>query len=49
MSANLTSNYALIGTVQLNDAGGTARTYNRYEMVLGVPYSISANHVITTN
>jgi len=49
LNANLTSNYVLVGTVTINDAGGTGRTYNRYECVVGVAYSVSANHVIVTN
>lgn len=49
LNANLTSNYVLVDTVQINDNGGTARAYNRYECVVGVPYSASANHVIVTN
>jgi hypothetical protein len=46
--ANLTSNYVLIGTVSVVDAGGTSRTYNQYEYNIATPYIASANHVIVT-
>lgn len=46
-NANLTSDY-VFSTVTINDARNVATTYNRYILTLGAPYTISANHVITT-
>ena len=48
LNLDITANYVLIGTVSVLDAGGSLRTYNQYEMNVAVPYSTSANHVITT-
>jgi len=50
LNANITANYVLIGTRTVNDGGGsgTSRTYNLYEMNVGVPYSSSHQHQITT-
>ena len=47
LSLDITANYVLVGTVSIADAGGTARTYNKYVYSVGAPYSVSANHVIT--
>lgn len=41
-------NYVSLGTIQVNDAGGTPRTYNLYEMNLGAPYATNHRHQITT-
>lgn len=48
LNANITSEYILTGTVNVTDAGGTARAYNIYEMNVGSPYSSSHTHSITT-
>lgn len=48
LNAVITSEYVLIGTISVDDAGSTARTYNLYGMTLGVPYSTSHRHSITT-
>lgn len=49
LNANITSFYVLLGTVTVNDAGGTPRTYNLYEMSVGVSYSLNSRHSITTS
>lgn len=48
LNVNITAQYVLIGTVNVLDAGGTNRAYNIYEMNIGVPYSVSHRHQITT-
>jgi len=48
LNANITSEYILTGTVNVQDAGGTNRTYNLYRMTLGAPYSSNHQHQITT-
>lgn len=48
LNANITSQYILQGTVSVQDAGGTGRLYNIYEMNLGSPYSSNHRHEITT-
>ncbi len=50
LNANITGNYVFVGTRTVLDGGGsgTARTYNLYEMNVGVPYSTSHQHQITT-
>lgn len=48
LEANITSEYVLTGTVSVNDAGGTSRTYNLYQMQVGTPYTSSHRHQITT-
>jgi hypothetical protein len=47
LNANLTQ-YYILSSVTLKDAGGTNRAYNQYTLRLGAQYSISTNHVITT-
>lgn len=47
LNLDITANYLLAGTVSIADAGGTARTYNKYVYSTGAPYSVNANHVIT--
>lgn len=49
LNANITSSYVLTGTISVNDAGGTARTYNLYQMTIGSPYAINHVHKITHN
>lgn len=49
LSADITSEYILTGTISVLDAGGTSRTYNIYEMNLGAPYATSHSHSITTS
>jgi hypothetical protein len=46
---DLTANFVLLGTVNVTDAGGTTRAYNQYEYNVAVPYSSSADIVITTS
>lgn len=41
--------YLSTGTILVNDAGGTPRTYNLYELNLGAPYSVNQVHKITTS
>lgn len=48
LGANITSAYVLVGTVNVEDAGGTNRAYNIYEMNVAVAYSTSHRHQITT-
>lgn len=48
LNADITSSYVL-STLIINDIGGTPRTYNMYTLTLTTAYSVSANHVITTN
>lgn len=50
LNANITSSYVLVGTVSVNDGGGsgTARIYNKYVLTLGEPYSESHTHSVTT-
>jgi hypothetical protein len=48
LNANITSAYILTGTISVNDIGGTPRTYNIYELNVGAPYSVSAQHQIIT-
>ncbi|HTH58250.1 MAG TPA: hypothetical protein VL728_19525 [Cyclobacteriaceae bacterium] len=49
LNANITTQYILTGTVNVNDAGGTARSTNIYRMTVGSPYSSNHRHQITTN
>jgi hypothetical protein len=48
LNANITAEYILTGTVNVQDAGGTNRSYNLYRMTLGAPYSSNHQHQITT-
>lgn len=48
LNANITSDYILT-TLNVEDANGTSRLYNIYQLTLGSPYSISTTHRITTN
>ena len=48
LNLNITSNYVLLGTININDIGGTSRVYNLYEMNIGAPYSSNHRHQITT-
>jgi len=41
-------NYVSLGTININDIGGTSRVYNLYEMNIGAPYSANHRHQITT-
>jgi len=42
--------YAFIGTITVNDGGGTGdpHSYNLYELIIGAPYSSNHRHQITT-
>lgn len=48
LNADITSQYVLTGTINVQDAGGTNRLYNIYEMNVGAAYASSHNHQITT-
>lgn len=48
LSADITSQYVLTGTVNVLDAGSTNRAYNIYEMNVGIAYSSSHTHQIVT-
>lgn len=48
LNANITSEYVLLGTINVQDAGGTNRVYNLYRMTLGAPYASNHQHQITT-
>lgn len=47
-STPITSEYIFVGTVDVEDAGATDRTYNLYRMTLGAAYAENHEHVITT-
>ena len=48
LNANITNNYILINNnFQVGDAGGILHSYKLYIMSTSVPYSPSANHLIT--
>jgi len=49
LNAILTSEYVLIGTINVLDAGSTNRSYNLYGMTQAIPYSSSHRHQITTS
>lgn len=46
-NTNITASY-ILSSVTVNDAGGTSRTCNMYQYTTAIPYSVSANHLITT-
>lgn len=46
-NASITSSY-IFSTVNINDANGVPRTYNKYVLSLGSAYNPSAEHVIQT-
>lgn len=48
LNAVITSEYVLVGTVSVSDAGATSRTYNLYVMTIGSPYASDHRHSITT-
>lgn len=48
LNGDRTSDYVL-STITIKDAGGTDRTYNQYLFNPAGAYSVSTNHVITTN
>jgi hypothetical protein len=48
LSADITSQYVLKGTVNVTDAGGTNRLYNIYEMNVGSAYAGNHRHEIRT-
>lgn len=48
LNAVITASYVLVGTINVEDAGATNRTYNLYEMSNAVPYSSNHRHQITT-
>lgn len=48
LDADITSQYVAQSNINVLDAGGTNRSYNIYEMNIGVAYSTSHRHQITT-
>lgn len=48
-NADITAQYVAKTSINVTDAGGTSRAYNIYEMNIGVTYSTSHRHQITTN
>lgn len=48
LDADITSEYVAQAPINVLDAGGTNRAYNIYEMNIGVAYSSSHRHQITT-
>lgn len=48
LNANITSEFILVGTVNVLDAGSTNRSYNIYEYNIGAPYPVTATLSITT-
>lgn len=49
LNANITDEYVQTTTITVNDAGGTGRIYNIFEMNIGVPYTNSHRHRISTS
>jgi len=49
LNVDITSEWILTGTLNVLDAGSTNRSYNIYEMNVGVPYATSHAFSITTN
>ena len=49
LNANITSQYVNTGTISVNDAGATARSYTLFEMNNGATYSTNHRHQITIN
>lgn len=47
LGAVITSDYVLVGQIDINDAGGVARSYNKYVKTNGGAYSTSQSHIIT--
>lgn len=47
LNADITSEYVLLGTVTVIDAGSTSRSYNLYEMNIATPYGETHQHRIT--
>lgn len=47
LNANITSEYTLRGTFNVQDAGGNLNSYKVFAMAIAIPYSPSTNHVIT--
>lgn len=48
-NVDITSAYVSQGTMSVNDAGGTARTYSIYRLTNAIPYSTTHRHQITTS
>ena len=48
LNAIITSDWILTGTVNVLDAGSTNRSYNIYEMNVGIPYATSHAFTVTT-
>ena len=49
LNVDITDEWILTGTLNVLDAGSTNRSYNIYEMNVGVPYATSHAFSITTN
>lgn len=48
LNVDITSQYQLVGTIAVLDAGGTSHNYNLYKMAMGETYSSNHRHQITT-
>ncbi len=48
LNTDITTEYIIQPSINVVDAGGTSRVYNVYEMNIGVPYSATHRHQITT-
>lgn len=46
-NTNITPSF-ILSPITINDAGGTARSYNMYQYTNAIPYTVSANLSITT-
>jgi hypothetical protein len=46
-NTDITASY-ILSAITINDIGGTARSYNMYQYTNAIPYTVSANHFITT-
>lgn len=49
LGVDITSQYVLQGQVSVTDVNNNTSSYNIYEMNIGIPYSTSHNHYITTS
>ncbi len=49
LNADITSSYVLQSSINVTDAGGTARAYVVYKMTNAVPYGASHDHIISYN
>jgi hypothetical protein len=47
LNANITSEYTLRETFNVEDAGGNLNNYKVFAMTIAIPYNLNTNHVIT--